>query len=312
LKLRTKFLIFLITLLSLFILYILIFFRSGLNTLRVNPDHEVIEYNLISENLEQRINYFVWIGQATILMDIEGTTFLFDPIFSDRASPFTFIGPKRNIPPVIDINNLPEIDYVLISHNHYDHLDISSLSKLSKINPDTVFNVPKGDKKLLLSNSIYNVKEYEWWQSESFTEAIITFTPSNHWSARGLFDRKKSLWGGWHVQTKHKSIIHIGDTAVDSIFKEFKTRLGKFDIAFLPIGSYSPRNIESEYHVDPSEAFDLAKTLQAELNIGIHWGGIFFTQEPTYEPLELIKKFNTNEPNVNFKTPLPGTIINID
>lgn len=282
-KLQTKISIFSIALLGLFITYVLIFFRSGLNTLRVKPDHETIEYQLIEEDLEQRTNYFTWIGQATILLDIEGTTFLFDPIFSERASPFTFVGPKRNIPPVIDIDKLPKIDYVFISHNHYDHLDIDSLIKLSKRNPLTVFNVPKGDKKLLSSNSILNVLEYEWWESNYYDEATFTFTPSNHWSARGLFDRKSSLWGGWHIAYKSQSIIHIGDTAVDDVFQEFKRKLGRFDIAFLPIGSYSPREIEAEYHVDPLEAFELAKTLNAELTIGMHWGGIFFTQEPTHE-----------------------------
>ena len=311
-KLQTKISIFSIALLGLFITYVLIFFRSGLNTLRVKPDHETIEYQLIEEDLEQRTNYFTWIGQATILLDIEGKTFLFDPIFSERASPFTFIGPKRNIPPVIDIDNLPKIDYVFISHNHYDHLDIDSLIKLSKRNPHTVFNVPKGDKKLLSSNSILNVLEYEWWESNYYDEANVTFTPSNHWSARGLFDRKNSLWGGWHITYKTKSIIHIGDTAVDDVFQEFQRKLGRFDIAFLPIGSYSPREIEAEYHVDPLEAFELAKTLNAELTIGMHWGGIFFTQEPTYEPLEIILELNNANPSVNFQTPLPGIVINLD
>ena len=232
--------------------------------------------------------------------------------YSERASPFTFIGPKRNIPPTIDINNLPKIDYVFISHNHYDHLDIDSLIKLSQLNPLTVFNVPKGDKKLLSSNSILNVNEYEWWESKYHADATFTFTPSNHWSARGLFDRKRSLWGGWHIEHKTKSIIHIGDTAVDNVFQEFSTKLGRFDIAFLPIGSYSPREIEAEYHVDPLEAFELAKTLNAELTIGMHWGGIFFTQEPTYEPLEIISELNNANPSVNFQTPLPGIVINLD
>ena len=311
-KLQTKISIFSIALLILFIIYILIFFRSGLNTLRVKPDHETINYQLIKEDLEQRTNYFTWIGQATILLDIGGRTFLFDPIFSERASPFTFIGPKRNIPPVIDIDNLPKIDYVFISHNHYDHLDIDSLKKLSQRNPLTIFNVPKGDKKLLLSNSILNVNEYEWWESSYYDDATFTFTPSNHWSARGLFDRKSSLWGGWHITYKTKSIIHIGDTAVGDVFKEFQKKLGRFDIAFLPIGSYSPREIEAEYHVDPTEAFELAETLNSELTIGMHWGGIFFTQEPTYEPLEIILELNNANPSVNFQTPLPGIVINLD
>ena len=98
---------------------------------------------------------------------------------------------------------------------------------------------------------------------------------------------------------------------MDDVFQEFSSKLGKFDIAFLPIGSYSPREIEAEYHVDPSEAFELAKTLNAELTIGMHWGGIFFTQEPTYEPLEIIFELNNAQPDVNFQTPLPGIIFNI-
>ena len=169
----------------------------------------------------------------------------------------------------------------------------------------------KGDERLLSSNSILNVKEYEWWESKSYNGATFTFTPSNHWSARGLFDRKSSLWGGWHVAYKTKSIIHIGDTAVDDVFEEFGSKLGRLDIAFLPIGSYSPREIEAEYHVDPTEAFELAKLLNANLTIGIHWGGIFFTQEPTYEPLEIIQELNNVNPSVNFQTPLPGIVINL-
>ena len=175
-----------------------------------------------------------------------------------------------------------------------------------------MFNVPKGDKKLLLSNSIFNVNEYGWWESKYFDDTTFTFTPSNHWSARSLFDRKRSLWGGWHIKHKTKSIIHIGDTAVDDVFQDFSTKLGRFDIAFLPIGSYSPREIEAEYHVDPIEAFELAKTLNAELTIGMHWGGIFFVQEPTYEPLEIILELNNANPSVNFQTPLPGVVINLD
>ena len=99
---------------------------------------------------------------------------------------------------------------------------------------------------------------------------------------------------------------------MDDVFQEFSSKLGKFDIAFLPIGSYSPREIEAEYHVDPSEAFELAKTLNAELTIGMHWGGIFFTQEPTYEPLEIILELNNANPSVNFQTPLPGIVITLD
>ena len=113
---------------------------------------------------------------------------------------------------------------------------------------------------------------------------------------------EKRAYGVGGIKHKTKSIIHIGDTAVDDVFQEFSTKLGRFDIAFLPIGSYSPREIEAEYHVDPLEAFELAKTLNAELTIGSALGWYFFTQEPTYEPLEIILKLNTANPSVNFQT----------
>ena len=136
--------------------------------------------------------------------------------YSQKEHHHLLLSAKRNIPPAIDIDNLPNIDYVFISHNHYDHLDIDSLIKLT-VNPQ--YSMSQGDKKLLSSNSISNVNEYEWWESKYHDDAIFTFTPSNHWSARGLFDRKSSLWGGWHIEYKTKSIIHIGDTAVDDVFQ---------------------------------------------------------------------------------------------
>mgnify|MGYP000503962855 FL=1 len=156
-----------------------------------------------SIDLSNNDNYAIWIGHSTFLIKKEGLTILTDPIFSDRASPFGFIGPKRLIPPAINISALPRIDVITVSHNHYDHLDISSLRKLSKLFPEALFFVPNGDKRLLKKNNIKNVYEFDWWNSFKVKDFEFTFTPVKHWSKRGLFDRNRSLWGGWYIKHNH-------------------------------------------------------------------------------------------------------------
>ena len=130
-------------------------------------------------------NYTIWIGHSTFIIKTEFGTVLTDPVFSQRASPFSFAGPERLIDPAIQINELPKIDYITISHNHYDHLDIKSLVLLSKRFPDAIFLVPMGDKKLLDKNNIPNVIEFNWWDEVKQGELLFTFTPVQHWSARG-------------------------------------------------------------------------------------------------------------------------------
>ena len=293
------------------IIYVAINFRSGINTLRPSDGHEILAYESIQENLDDRKNYFIWIGQATVLLNMNDRNVLFDPIFSDRASPLSFFGPKRTIPPVIKIEDLPIIDIIFISHNHYDHLDLESLKAIQQKFPDVVINVPRGDKQLLISEGFKNINEFEWWQREKIYDFEIVFTPTNHWSARTLFDRKKSLWGGWFIKTEDYSILHIGDTAKDRVYEEYPKRLSDIDITFMPIGSYLPRNIEAEYHVDPHEAIEIVQTLNTKFAYGIHWGGIFFQQEPTYEPLEIIKNARMLNEELKFYTPLPGEIIDL-
>ena len=295
----------------LFSLYVLTFFKSGLNTLRSNPNEGSIDYVLISEDLSKKKNYFTWIGQATILLNIDGLNILFDPIFSDRASPFKNIGPKRNIPPAISIKQLPKIDLIFISHNHYDHLDLNSLLEIQNLYKSSVIHVPQGDKALLQSLGLNNVKEFDWWDSRVSNDIKITFVPTKHWSARGLFDRNQSLWGGWALNTKRLNILHLGDTAYDKMFLDYQDKLGSIDMTFMPIGSYFPRDIEAEYHVDPYEAIQLAKDLGSAYTYGIHWGGIFFTQEPTYEPEEIIKKAMIEDPSLQFHTSIPGIVIDL-
>tara|TARA_B100000214_G_C23933588_1_gene612018 strand:+ start:485 stop:1420 length:936 start_codon:yes stop_codon:yes gene_type:complete len=302
-------LIFLILLVS-FGYYLNTYYKSLFNSLDPKPGNEAISFYKIEENLKDKENYFTWLGQSTILLNVNGTNILFDPIFSMRASPFSFVGPKRRIPLVLDLIDLPKIDYVYISHNHYDHLDIQSLKTLQKYNPKIIFNVPLGDKKLLVSNSLKNVREFDWWESFNSEEFTMTFTPAKHWSARGFFDRNKSLWGGWLLNFDDLSILHLGDTAYDKNFINYRAKIGEIDIGFIPIGSYYPPEIEAEMHANPEEGVQISLDLDIKTSYGIHWGNIYFSQEPTYEPRDIIEKISLEDERVNFKTPLPGEIIN--
>jgi L-ascorbate metabolism protein UlaG (beta-lactamase superfamily) len=308
--LRNLFIIFIIIFIG-FTAYVFTYYKSGINTLRGNPNNEPLLYEFITDDLTNKKDYFTWIGQATILLNIDDKNILFDPIFSERASPLKNIGPKRNIPPVISVKNLPDIDLIVISHNHYDHLDLQSLIQIQNTNPQANIVVPKGDLKLLKSVGLSNIKEFDWWEERSIFNFSVTFVPTKHWSARGLFDRNKSLWGGWAIKSKSKTVMHIGDTAYADYFKSYPNKIGQIDITFMPIGSYSPRDIEAEYHVDPYEAIQLTRDLESTYTYGIHWGGIFFQQEPTYEPQEIIEQEMLLDPTLNFYTSIPGIIIDL-
>jgi len=260
-------------------------------------------------NLESDDNYAIWIGHSTYLVKKDGITVLTDPIFSERASPFKNIGPKRLIPPAITIEEIPKIDYVTISHNHYDHLDVDSLEAISKKYPETIFLVPAGDKKLLNRKKIQNVYEFKWWESYDGNGIKFTFTPVQHWSKRGLFDRNKSLWGGWYITNQDYSLYHAGDTGYSNDFIKTKERLGAPKYAFIPIGAYDPEWFMSESHVNPEEAIQIFLDLEAEKAFGMHWATFALTDEDTLEPKVRLERASTQ---FNFNSPIPGQIIALE
>ena len=254
-------------------------------------------------------NHTIWIGHSTFLIKVDKLTILTDPVFSNRASPFKRLGPKRLIPPSIDLEQLPKIDVVTISHNHYDHLDIRSLKKLSRQNPELIFLIPKGDKDIFRKRNIKNVKEFYWWDDIKIDEFTFTFTPVQHWSARGLFDRNESLWGGWFIQTDKFSIFHAGDTGYSNDFIKTKEILGSPKYAFIPIGAYDPEWFMSESHVNPEDAIKIMEDLEAERSFGMHWGTFTLTAEDTLEPPERLKKALQNSNLENFDILIPGEVI---
>ena len=263
-------------------------------------------------NLSQNNDYIIWIGHSTFLIKKSGIVILTDPVFSDRASPFKNIGPERLIPPAIPLNQLPQIDFITVSHNHYDHLDINSLKKISELNPDAVFLVPAGDLKLLKRKRIDNVYEFKWWETFNVEELTFTFTPVQHWSKRGLFDRNKSLWGGWYMNFIDYGMYHAGDTGYSNDFIDTRLKLGAPKYAFIPIGAYNPEWFMAESHVNPEDAIQVMLDLEAEKAFGMHWGTFALTDEDTLEPparlKEALKSFNSPD----FISLIPGKVIEVE
>ncbi len=251
-----------------------------------------------------------WIGHATVLAQFGGLNVLTDPIFSERASPLSFIGPRRHQPPGLALGELPHIDLVLISHNHYDHLDLPSVRALqAQAGGPPLFVVPLGVKPLLAGQGLTRVVELDWWQSTVLTtprgHAEIVMTPVQHWSSRSLTDRMKTLWGGFAVFTPQFHFFHAGDTAyskdfadIQRYFSERQSPLngGGFDLALLPIGAYAPRWFMQAQHVAPAEAVRIHTDLGAKRSLGIHWGTFELTDESLDEPPQRLADARRHQP----------------
>ncbi|MCB1189217.1 MAG: MBL fold metallo-hydrolase [Leptospiraceae bacterium] len=226
-----------------------------------------------------------WVGHATTLIQIQGKNILTDPIWSDRCSPVSFAGPKRYTEPGIKMENLPNIDIVLISHNHYDHLDLPTLSRLEKMfHPTFITGLKNGD--LLKGEGLQTVIELDWWEETVLEDLKIAFTPSQHFSARGLFDRNETLWGSYVVVGKDHTFYFAGDTGYFAGFKMIGKKYPNIDLAILPIGAYNPRWFMKIVHMDPAEAIQALVDLNAKFMLPIHYNTFVLTDEPLDEPLK--------------------------
>lgn len=238
-----------------------------------------------------------WIGHATLLVQSGGLNVLTDPIFSERASPVQFAGPKRAQPPGIAIHDLPPIDVVVISHNHYDHLDRASVVALNDraraTGVRTLFLVPLGQKAWFSALGIQEVVELDWWQKHAVRGVDFYLTPVQHWSARGLGDRSKTLWGGWSVLAPDLHWYFGGDTGYSRDFADTRLHFanrqtaasgGGFDLALIPVGAYEPRWFMREQHINPDEAVQVHIDLGAKRSVGMHWGTFALTDEALDQP----------------------------
>jgi L-ascorbate metabolism protein UlaG (beta-lactamase superfamily) len=230
-----------------------------------------------------------FINHATFLIQFPHLNILTDPIWSDRASPFSFAGPKRVRKPGVPIEELPKIDVIVISHNHYDHLDIETIKTLNKLFAPKVL-VPIGDKALIKSIGIKDVQELDWWQAVQVGQhTTITFTPVQHSSRRGLFDRDRSLWGSYFIQNEQRSVYFGGDAGYSTHYTDIRTRLGAADIGLLGIGSYSPRWFMKPIHMNPEEAVRAHQDLQVNLSIAMHFGTFQLSNEAINQPNDELK-----------------------
>lgn len=255
------------------------------------PDLAFIQSNAKTPDMRPAIT---WIGHATMLIQANGLNVLTDPMFSERASPVQSFGPKRAQPPGLSIEQLPSIDVVLISHNHYDHLDKNTILALAnRAQAATLFIVPLGVKAWFDDTGIKNVKELDWWDSVKVKGVEFNFTPVQHWSARGLGDRSQTLWGGWAVFGQQTHWYFSGDTGYSQDFADTQNRFadrqtsakgGGFDLALIPVGAYEPRWFMKEQHVNPAEAVQIHQDLKAKRSVGVHWGTFSLTDEPLDQP----------------------------
>jgi L-ascorbate metabolism protein UlaG (beta-lactamase superfamily) len=211
------------------------------------------------------------VNHSTVLLQQRGCNILTDPLWSDRASPVSWAGPRRHRKPGIAWEDLPPIDAVLISHNHYDHLDLPTLHRLAA-RRESIFLVPAGEAGLLRSQSIAPVHELDWGESLSLQGITVHCVPALHFSSRGVFDRNRSLWCGYMIECPERLVYFAGDTAFGSHFAWIRDRFGSPDLALLPIGAYQPRWFMSPVHMAPDEAVRAREILAARISVAIHHG----------------------------------------
>ena len=252
--------------------------------LTVPKDH-VVDKKIVLSNLKkhENENYIAWIGHATFLIKLGNTTIITDPVFSKNAGPLIF-GPDRFTEPALNLDKIPKTDLFLLTHNHYDHLDKSTIRRF-----------PFKDAKVLLPLKLgkyfalrfKDVNEMDWYDEIRVNDDLkVTLLPAVHWSKRSLTDTNKTLWGSFLIEYQGKKIFFACDTGYGNIYKELGERYGPIDITMINIGAYDfkPMFDKSIYHTTPEEALNIAKDLKSKKVVGMHWGTFILSLEPVMEP----------------------------
>ena len=236
-----------------------------------------------------------WIGHSSFLLQVGGLNVLLDPIWSERASPLSFVGPRRRVPAAVAFDALPPIDAVVVSHDHYDHLDAGTVSRLIDRYPAIVWFAPLGVGGFLRRRGAQSVVECDWWDNSAVGPVGLTCVPAQHFSGRRLNNRNSTLWCGWAIRSGRHSILFAGDTALHPEFHLIAERCGAFDVAILPIGAYEPRWFMGPVHMNPEDCMVAIEHLRAgghaghPVLVGAHWGTFKLTDEPIDEPPERMR-----------------------
>lgn len=252
-------------------------------------------------DLAQQQDGVWWLGHASMLVKMSGKFILIDPVFSKRVSPLTFYGPERKTPLPIDIEQLPAIEVLLISHDHYDHLDRQTVLALLKRNPNMVCIVPLGLKRWFTRCGAIYIHELDWWEQYGLGDVTLHFVPARHWSIRTPMDRNRSLWGGWVLSDAHHRFYFAGDSGYTPRLKEIGDRLGPFSLAALPLGAYEPRWFMHPQHMDPADAVRLFGELRCQRAFGMHWGVFELADEALDDPPDCLQK-ETQRQGIGEKT----------
>ncbi|HEX8252961.1 MAG TPA: MBL fold metallo-hydrolase [Thermoanaerobaculia bacterium] len=246
------------------------------------------------------------VNHATLLVQTENVNILTDPIWSERCSPFSFIGPKRHHAPGIRFEDLPPIDVVILSHNHYDHMDVPTLQRLSREHKPRIF-AGLGNGAFLRSQNIGRVTELDWWEAAPLAQGVrLNAVPAQHFSSRGLADRDANLWCGYVIETTEGPIFFAGDTGWGSHFAKVNERFGKVRLALLPIGAFRPEWFMCAVHISPKDAVRAAKDLEANLSIPMHYGTFHLGDDGQDEPVQVLQRELAENPGVQFKVLAPG------
>ena len=244
-----------------------------------------------------------WVGHSTLLLQLGRLNVLVDPVWSERASPVGFAGPKRWVAPGVDLDALPPLDLVLLSHNHYDHFDEPTLKRIATRHPRARWHVPLGLREAATKLGASQVVEQDWWDERrvdhdeaSLPETYVGCTPAQHFSARGPFDRDETLWCGWTIRTPGHRVYFAGDTGWFPEFGAIARRFGPFDLAAIPVGAYEPRWFMRPVHMDAAEGVRAWEAIAAEQHghacamLPIHWGTFKLTDEPMDEPPRVVRE----------------------
>ena len=249
------------------------------------PSNHVVEREKVLENLEKykNDNYVAWIGHATFLIKLGDTTIITDPLFSKNSGPLIF-GPKRYVESAIKLNEIPKTDLFLLTHNHYDHLDYSTIRNFPHKKSKVL--VPLKLSKYFTRNGFKDVNELDWYDEIKVNDLKVTFLPAVHWSKRTLTDTNKTLWGNFLIEYKDKKVLFACDTGYGDVYKDLGKKYGPIDLTFINIGAYDFRPMfeKSVYHTNPEEALNIAQDLKSKKVIGMHWGTVVLSLEPIMEP----------------------------
>ncbi len=252
------------------------------------PEDHVISKTEVLKNLNKYANdnYIAWIGHATFLIKLGKTTIITDPVFEKNMGPLIF-GPKRYVKPAVNLDELPNVDLFLLTHNHYDHLSTRTIQRFPYKKARVLAPLKLG--KYFTRNGYKNVSEMDWYDEIEVNNLKITLVPAVHWSKRSLWDTNKTLWGSFIIEYKGKKIFFACDTGYGNIYKDLGKKYGPIDLTFINIGAYnfypmSPVKDKSIYHTNPEEALQIGKDLNSKKLIGMHWGTVILSLEPILEP----------------------------